>query len=74
MTFARYSYRVWWGVVLVEEARMVIGEGCGCVPAKLVRVPPASRTAAPPHARSGAKSVVCALSCVLPCLRRIISS
>jgi hypothetical protein len=26
---ARYSYQVWWGVMLPEEVRTVIGEWCG---------------------------------------------
>jgi hypothetical protein len=28
-TIARYSCQVWRGVVLAEEACMVVGEGCG---------------------------------------------
>jgi hypothetical protein len=49
---ARYSYRVWWGVMLLEEVRAVVGEWCGSVPARLmcIAAPPASRTAAPLHA------------------------
>jgi hypothetical protein len=37
--------------VLEEEAHVVVGEGCGCVPARLmcITAPPASQAAAPPH-------------------------
>jgi hypothetical protein len=28
-TIAQYSCQVWRGVVLVEEAHMAVGEGCG---------------------------------------------
>ena len=69
---ARYSYRVWWGVMLPEEARAVVGEWCGSVPARLVRVaaPPASRTAAPLRAVD-TKSVLSTYSRVLQRLQRI---
>jgi len=58
-TLAPSSCRVWWEVVLAEEARAVVGEGMVGLPARLARVaaPPASRAAAPPRAAS--KSVDC---------------
>jgi hypothetical protein len=69
---AQYSYRVWWGVMLPEEARAVVGEWCGSVPARLVHVatPPASRTAAPLHAVN-TKSVLSTYSRVLQHLQCI---
>jgi hypothetical protein len=58
--------------MLPEEARAVVGEWCGGVPARLARVaaPPASRTAAPLRALV-AKSVISTFPRVLPRLRRI---
>jgi hypothetical protein len=72
-THARYSYRVWWGVMLPEEVCVVIGEWCGSVPARLacVAAPPASRTAAPLHALA-TKSVISTFPRMLQCLQRII--
>jgi hypothetical protein len=69
---ARYSYRVWWGVMLPEEVHAVIGGWCGSVPARLahIAVPPASWTAALLHALA-AKSVISTFPRVLQHLRHI---
>jgi hypothetical protein len=72
MMHAQYSYQVWWGVMLPEEACTVVGEWCGCVPARLVRVaaPPAFQTTTPLRAVD-AKSVLSTYSRVLLRLRHI---
>jgi hypothetical protein len=68
-TLAPSSCRVWWGVVLAEEARAVVGEGMVGLCCRGTGLP--GRCSAACCVQVSGLSVVCALSRVLPRLRRI---